>query len=57
LPIGIYAVTAARPGIATVTQKDVRLGVGDNRTLNFQREVSGTDTTVTVEGTAATLAN
>jgi hypothetical protein len=55
LPIGVYAVTIAHPGMRTHTTKDVRLGVGDNRTLNVQLEVSGTDTTVTVEGTAAAL--
>lgn len=55
LPIGLYAVTVAHPGMRTATARDVRLGVGDNRTLNFQLEVSATETTVTVEGTAAAL--
>src|SRR5690349_1157323 len=55
LPIGVYVVTVSHPGMRTATTKDVRLGVGDNRTLNIQLEVSGTDTTVTVEGTAAAL--
>jgi hypothetical protein len=44
LPIGVYAVTVAHPGMRTLTTSDVRLGVGDNRTLNVQLEVSGTDT-------------
>ena len=43
------------PACGPLTTKDVRLGVGDNRTLNVQLEVSGTDTSVTVEGTAAAL--
>jgi hypothetical protein len=55
LPIGAYAITVSHPGMRTAIAKDVRLGVGDNRTLNFQLEVSGTETTVTVEGSAATL--
>jgi hypothetical protein len=55
LPIGSYTVTAAHPGLRSVTMRDVRLGVGDNRTLNFQMEVSSTETSVTVEGTLATL--
>ena len=55
LPIGSYTVTVAHPGLRSVTMKDVRLGVGDNRTLNFQMEVSSTETSVTVEGMLAAL--
>ncbi len=55
LPIGIYSVTATHPGLRSVTFKEVRLGVGDNRTLDIRMEVSTTETTVTVEGTAAVL--
>src|SRR4051794_28666877 len=49
-PIGVYTVMVTHPGLRSVTMKDVRLGVGDNRTLNFQLEVSSTETSVTVEG-------
>lgn len=55
MPIGAYTVSVTRAGFRTVTMKDVRLGVGDNRTLNIQMEVSGVDTAVTVESAAAAL--
>jgi hypothetical protein len=54
-PIGNYNVTASHPGLRSITMKDVQLGVGDNRTLNIEMPVSGTDTVVTVEGTQAAL--
>ncbi len=55
MPVGVYTVTVTRTGFRAVTMKDVRLGVGDNRTLNIQLDVSGVDTAVTVESVAAAL--
>ncbi len=49
LPIGVYSVTVSRQGFRTVTTKDLRLGVGDNRALNFTMEVSAVESAVTVE--------
>src|SRR5690349_20802563 len=43
LPIGVYTVTVNHPGFRPVSVKDVRLGVGDNRSLNIQMEVSTVD--------------
>jgi len=55
LPIGAYTVTATQGGFRTVTVKDLRLGVGDNRTLNLEMELSSVETNVTVESTLAPL--
>src|SRR5688572_1191356 len=55
LPIGSYTVTLTHTGFRTVTTKDVRLGVGDNRALNLEMSLSSVDTTVNVEATAETL--
>jgi hypothetical protein len=49
LPIGIYTVTVSRQGFRSVTTKDVRLGVGDSRPLNFTLDVSAVESAVTVE--------
>jgi hypothetical protein len=38
LPIGIYTVTVTQAGFRTVAFKDVRLNVGDNRTLDVEME-------------------
>jgi hypothetical protein len=35
VPIGLYTVTASLASFRTVTLKDLRLGVGDQRTLNI----------------------
>lgn len=55
LPIGVYSVTASQAGFRTVTMKDVRLGVGDNRTLDIAMQVSNIETSVTVEDTIAPM--
>src|SRR5262249_11972198 len=40
IPIGVYRVTITQPGFRPVLVKDLRLGVGDNRTLDIQMDVS-----------------
>src|SRR6185295_7938368 len=49
VPIGIYTVTATHAGFRSVATKELRLGVGDNRTLNIEMEVSTIETKLTVE--------
>ncbi len=49
VPVGAYSITASMTGFRSVTIRDVRLGVGDNRNLNIEMTVSATDTQVTVE--------
>ena len=48
LPIGSYAVMVTHGGFRTVSMKELRLGVGDNRTLNIDMELSTVETNVTV---------
>jgi hypothetical protein len=55
LPVGNYTVTVSLKSFATVTIKDVRLGVGDTRTLDVQLQVSSVETQVSIEGTATPL--
>jgi len=55
LPIGEYSLRAAQTGFRTVVFKDLRLGVGDNRVLDIQMEVSSIETQVTVESILAPL--
>ncbi len=55
LPIGVYTVTVSHPGFRTVSMTDVRLGVGDNRTLNLAMDLSAVTTEVTVESVIAPL--
>lgn len=55
LPIGLYGVTVTKTGFRTATVNDVRLGVGDQRTLNLELSVSGVETVVNVEGAAEVL--
>lgn len=55
LPIGNYSVTVSLSGFRTVTFQDVRLGVGDIRTLDVQLEVSAIETQVNVESAATPL--
>ena len=55
VPIGLYAITASIPGFRTLTTRELRLGVGDNRILNLQLEVSSVETSVTVESVVAPL--
>ncbi len=49
IPIGNYTLTVTMTGFQTQTIKDVRLGVGDTRTLNLRMDVSSLETMVTVE--------
>jgi hypothetical protein len=55
LPIGVYTVTVTQPGLRTVVIKDLHLGVGDNRALNVEMEVSAMQTQVTVESVLAPM--
>ena len=55
VPIGVYTVTATHAGFRTVATKDLRLGVGDNRTLNIEMEVSTIETKLTMESVLAPL--
>ncbi len=55
LPIGVYTVTVTHTGLRTVTMKDLRLGVGDNRTLDISMELSTLQTSVTVESVLAPM--
>ena len=55
LPIGVYTITATHAGLRTVTMKDLRLGVGDNRTLDISMQVSSIETTITVEDVVAPM--
>jgi hypothetical protein len=49
IPIGNYTLTTTMLGFQTQTIKDIRLGVGDSRTLNLRLDVSSLETLVTVE--------
>ena len=49
LPIGVFDINILRPGFRTVTVKELRLGVGDNRTLNVTMEPSTVDTQITIQ--------
>ena len=55
LPIGSYTVTITQKGFNNATIKDVRLQVGDARTLDVTLQVSGGTTTVSVESQATAL--
>ncbi len=55
LPIGSYTLAVSLPGFNPKTIKDIRLTVGENRTLDVSMEVSGGTTVVTVEGQTAAL--
>ena len=55
LPIGVYTVTVGHDGFRSVNIQDLRLAVGENRTLNVDMEVSTVDTKLTVEGVAAPM--
>src|SRR5262245_49022510 len=54
LPIGVYSGTVTQTGFRTLV-RDVRLGVGDNRTLNIAMEVGAMETKVVVEAVPAAL--
>ncbi|MBI4874507.1 MAG: carboxypeptidase regulatory-like domain-containing protein, partial [Acidobacteria bacterium] len=55
LPIGDYKVEVSLQGFRTATIQDVRLGVGETRTLDVKLEVSGGATAITVESQATPL--
>ena len=55
LPIGVYVVTASQRGFKTVAVKDVRLQVGDNRTLDISLQIATETTAISVEAQAAVL--
>jgi len=55
LPIGIYTVTVTMRSFATVTVRDVRMGVGDARTLDVQLRVGAVESQVNVEGVETPL--
>jgi hypothetical protein len=55
LPIGTYNLTVSLQGFRSVTYKDVRLGVGDSRTLDVKLEVAAVSTAVNVESQATPL--
>jgi len=55
LPIGNYTVLVSAQGFNTASVKDVRLGVGDNRTLDVALEVAGGAAAITVEAQATAL--
>jgi len=55
LPIGNYTVLVSAQGFNTASVKDVRLGVGDSRTLDVALEVAGGAAAITVEAQATVL--
>lgn len=55
VPIGMYTVSFKMAGFRAATAKDLRLGVGDNRVLDVQLELSSLETAVTVESVLAPL--
>ncbi len=55
VPIGTYSLAVSSTGFKTTTMKDLRLGVGDNRTLNVTLEVTAAAVEVTVEDVLAPL--
>ncbi|MCL4402820.1 MAG: TonB-dependent receptor, partial [Acidobacteria bacterium] len=55
LPIGSYTVTASQQGFKTLVVNDVRLQVGDNRTLDLSLQIAVETTTVSVEAQAIAL--
>jgi hypothetical protein len=52
LPPGTYSVTAEKPGFRTVRQEDVKVDVGQNRSVNFTLEIGGVTQEVHVEAAA-----
>ena len=50
LPSGLYELTAARPGLQTVTRQDLRVAVGTTATVDFTLAEAGGPDTVTVSG-------
>ncbi|MFB3826682.1 MAG: carboxypeptidase regulatory-like domain-containing protein [Bryobacteraceae bacterium] len=55
LPIGTYVVKVTQQGFRPVTHKDVRLQVGDSRTLDISMQIATDTTTISVEAQAITL--
>jgi hypothetical protein len=55
LPIGNYAITVSQQGFRNASIKDVRLQVGDNRTLDVSLQIAADTTAISVEAQAAVL--
>src|SRR4029453_11510623 len=55
LPAGEYVVTAELTGFKAVRQPDIKLEVGESRSLDLKTEVGRVEEVVTVEGIAAHL--
>ena len=55
LKIGHYTVQASGASFANAEQKDIALGVGDRRRIDFQLKVGGTQQSVTVEANAVAV--
>ena len=55
LKIGHYTVQASGASFANAEQKDIVLGVGDRRRIDFQLKVGGTQQSVTVEANAVAV--
>jgi outer membrane receptor protein involved in Fe transport len=50
LPVGLYDVTVAQPGFATVSNKGIIVNVSQTQQIDFNLKVSGVAETVTVVG-------
>jgi hypothetical protein len=55
LPPGNYTLTVEQAGFATITNRDVILNIGDQRSLTIQLRVSNVADTVNVQETASSL--
>ena len=55
VPIGTYNLTVNHTGFKTSTVKDIKLGVGDNTTVNIPLEIKTSDVSVTVESVLVPL--
>ncbi len=55
VPTGLYVLSATKDGFQTAVVPEVRLGVGETRTLDFQLEVGGVSEQVVVEAAVTPL--
>ena len=55
LPAAAFMLTATAPGFKTTTISDLRLEIGQTRTVNISLEVGAAATSVNVEATASTV--
>ncbi len=55
VPIGTYNLTVNHSGFKTANVKDIKLGVGDNTTVNIPLEIKTSDVSVTVESVLVPL--